>query len=159
LSKVLMINPEKCIGCRSCELACSFNKTNEFNPKHSAVTVMIYDEAAIAVPVMCMQCEDANCVRICPTGAASKDAKTGAVVIDQKKCIGCKLCMSVCPLGNMSYNSVEKKMIKCDLCGGEPKCAQICPAGAIEYKEGSEANLSRKKKVAEKIKNLFGEED
>jgi len=154
-----MINPEKCIGCRSCELACSFNKTNEFNPKHSAVTVMIYDEAAIAVPVMCMQCEDANCVRICPTGAASKDAKTGAVVIDQKKCIGCKLCMSVCPLGNMSYNSVEKKMIKCDLCGGEPKCAQICPAGAIEYKEGSEANLSRKKKVAEKIKNLFGEED
>ena len=159
LAKVLMINPEKCIGCRSCEIICSFNKTKEFNPKHSAVTVISFDEAQISVPVMCMQCEEANCVRVCPTGAAAKDPVTGAVVIDKKKCIGCKLCMSVCPLGNMSYNSVEKKMIKCDLCGGDPKCAQICPAGAIEYKEATEANLGKKKKIAEKIKNLFGEED
>lgn len=98
-------------------------------------------------------------MRICPTGAAAKDSETGAVIIDQKKCIGCKLCMSVCPLGNMSYNPVEKKMIKCDLCSGDPKCAQICPAGAIEFIESTDANLGRKKKVADKIKSLFGEED
>lgn len=158
MAKVLMISPEKCIGCKSCEIICSFNKTGEFNPKHSAVTVMVYDEAQISVPVMCMQCDDAYCVKVCPVGAAAKD-ETGAVVIDETKCIGCKMCMCVCPLGNMSYNSVEKKMIKCNLCGGDPKCVQICPSKAIEYKEGTEANISKKKKVADKIKNLFGEEE
>jgi Fe-S-cluster-containing hydrogenase component 2 len=158
LAKVLMISPEKCIGCRSCELICSFNRTNEFNPKHSAVSVITYEEAAISVPVMCMQCDDAYCMKVCPVGAASRDA-SGAVRIDDRKCIGCKMCMSVCPLGNLSYNSVERKMIKCNLCDGNPQCAQICPAEAISYKEGTEANMARKKKVAAKIKDLFGEED
>lgn len=158
LSKILMISPEKCIGCRSCELACSFSRTNEFNPKHSAVTVITYDEAAISVPVMCMQCEDAFCVKVCPVGASRK-TETGAVVIDDNKCIGCKMCLSVCPLGNISFNPVEKKIIKCNLCNGDPECAKFCPSGAIQYKEGTEANLSKKKVTADKIKQLFGEEE
>jgi anaerobic carbon-monoxide dehydrogenase iron sulfur subunit len=158
VSKILMISPEKCLGCRSCELACSFNKTNEFNPKHSAVSVITYDEAAISVPVMCMQCEDAACIKVCPVGATKRD-ENGAVVVDEKICIGCKICVSVCPLGNMSFNSIEKKVIKCNLCGGSPKCEQICPSGAIQYKEGTEANLSKKKIIAEKFKQIFGEVD
>lgn len=158
LSKILMISPEKCIGCRSCELACSFSKYNEFNPKHSAVTVITYEEAAVSVPVMCMQCDDAFCVKVCPVGASRK-TENGAVVIDENKCIGCKMCLSVCPLGNISYNSAEKKIIKCNLCNGDPKCAEFCPAGAIQYKEGTEANLSKKKVTADKFKELFGGEE
>jgi anaerobic carbon-monoxide dehydrogenase iron sulfur subunit len=158
LSKILVISPEKCLGCRSCELACAFNKTNEFNPKHAAVTVLTYDEAAISVPVMCMQCEDAACMKVCPVGALSKDAN-GTVVKDDKKCIVCKMCVSACPLGNISYNSEQKKIVKCELCGGEPKCVQVCPFGAIQYKEGTTANLSRKRAIADKFKELFGEVD
>jgi Fe-S-cluster-containing hydrogenase component 2 len=159
LAKILTVSPEKCIGCRTCELVCSFSKTNEFNPKHSAVSVISYDEACISVPVMCLQCDEAYCVKVCPVGATTKDPETGAVIVDEKKCIGCKMCMSVCPLGNMSYNPKEKKMIKCNLCGGDPMCAKFCPAGAIQYKEATEANLGKKKKIAAKIKDLFGEED
>lgn len=158
MSKILVISPEKCIGCRSCELACSFNKTNEFNPKHSAVSVITYDEAAISVPVMCMQCEDAACMKVCPVGATTRDEK-GAVVVDDKKCIVCKMCVSACPLGNISFNSVERKIIKCNLCNGEPKCEQFCPAGAIQYKEGTAANMNKKKIIADKFKDLFGEVD
>lgn len=158
MNKILVVSPDKCIGCRSCELACSFGHTGEFNPKNSAVTVIAFDEAALAVPVMCMQCEDAFCVKVCPVGAAHKN-EAGAVVIDQNKCIGCKMCLTVCPLGNMSYNSKEKKMVKCNLCDGDPECAKICPAGAIEYKEATEANLNKKRIVAKKFKELFGEEE
>lgn len=153
-----MISPEKCLGCRSCELICSFNKTKEFNPKHSAVSVLTYDEAAISVPVMCMQCEDPACMKVCPVGAISRD-ENGAVVTDTKKCIVCKMCMSACPLGNISFNPVEKKMVKCDLCGGDPNCAKACPVGAIQYKEGTTANMARKKVIADKFKDLFGEVD
>lgn len=135
---------------------CSFSKTREFNPKHSAVTVETFDDVQVSIPVMCMQCEDAYCVKICPVGAASKN-EVGAVVINQKKCIGCKMCLSVCPLGNISYNAEEKKIIKCNLCDGDPKCAQLCPSGAIQYNEDTEANSDKKRIVARRYKEFFGE--
>lgn len=151
-----MISPEKCTGCRTCELACSFNKNNEFNPKNSAVSVITYDEAAISVPMMCMQCEDPSCMKVCPVSAIGTN-ELGAVVIDDSKCIGCKMCISACPVGNITYSSKEKKLIKCDLCGGNPSCAEFCPSGAIQFKEGNSIYLNKKRKIAEKFKELFGE--
>ncbi|WP_372994459.1 4Fe-4S dicluster domain-containing protein [Lutispora sp.] len=156
MSKVLMISPEKCIGCRTCELICSFNRMEEFNPKQAAVSVFAYDEAAIAVPIMCMQCEDPSCMKVCPVGAIVRDEKD-AVIIDIQKCIGCKMCISACPLGNITFSPTQKKLIKCDLCGGNPQCAEFCPSGAIQYKEATPANLNKKKKMGEKFKDLFGE--
>ena len=156
LSKILMISPEKCIDCRTCELICSFNKTEQFNPKRAAVSVLSFDEAAIAVPIMCMQCEDPSCMKVCPVGAIVR-GEADAVLIDEKKCIGCKMCISACPLGNITYNTKEKKLIKCDLCGGNPQCAELCPSGAIEYKEGTHTNLNKKRKIGERFKDLFGE--
>lgn len=151
-----MISPEKCTGCRSCELACSFNKTNEFNPKHAAVSVINYDEAAISVPMMCMQCEEPSCMKVCPVSAIETN-ELGTVVIDKDRCIGCKMCISACPIGNITYSSKEKRLIKCDLCDGNPICAEFCPSGAIEFKEGNAMYLGKKKKIAEKFKELFGE--
>jgi len=158
LSKILMIAPEKCIGCRTCEIICSFNRTEEFNPQSAAVSVTSYDEAAVSVPMMCMQCEDPSCMKVCPVGAIYR-ADTGAVIIDDKKCIGCKMCVSACPLGNITYSSKQKKLIKCNLCGGEPKCAEFCPSGAIQFKEATPTNLNKKQRIAEKFKELFGEEE
>jgi Fe-S-cluster-containing hydrogenase component 2 len=156
MSKILTISPDKCINCRSCELICSFNKIGEFNPRESAVNVLFYEEAAISVPVMCMQCEDAACMNICPVGAISKD-KIGAVVTNHSKCIGCKMCISACPMGNISFSSIESKIVKCDLCGGEPNCAKICPSGAINYEDVTMSNISKKRIIATKFKELFTE--
>lgn len=156
LSKILMISPEKCVGCRTCEVICSFNKTGEFNPQNAAVTVISYDEAAVSVPVMCMQCEEPSCMKVCPVGAVVK-VETGAVIIDDKRCIGCKLCLSACPLGNITYNSKLKKIVKCNLCDGSPKCSEFCTAGVIQFKEGTPSNMNKKKIIAEKFKELFAE--
>lgn len=156
LSKILMIAPEKCTGCRTCELICTFNRSQEFNPKRSAISVMAYEEASISVPIMCMQCEDPSCMKVCPVGAIVK-AENGTVLIDDSKCIGCKMCISACPLGNITYNPKTKTLIKCDLCGGEPLCAEFCPSGAIQYKEATPTNLEKKRKIGLKFKDLFGE--
>jgi len=152
-----MISPEKCIGCRTCELICSFGKYEEFNPRNSAVSVFSYDEAALSVPLMCLQCEEPSCMKVCPTSAITKSGDGSSVLIDGNKCIGCKMCISACPLGNISYNTKQKKTVKCDLCGGEPKCAEFCPSGAITYVEATSVNLGKKKKLAGKFKELFGE--
>lgn len=151
-----MISPEKCIGCRTCELICSFEKNNDFNPRNSAVSVITYDEAALSVPMMCMHCEEPSCMKVCPVSAIAK-SDGGAVLIDSKKCIGCKMCISACPVGNISFNAKEKKLIKCDLCEGDPMCAKLCSSGAIQFVESTSANLGRKKKIAERFKELFGE--
>jgi len=154
--KQLMIKPEKCYGCRTCELVCSFGHFNEFNPKMANVTVLEYEKAAVAIPVMCLQCEEACCEKVCPVHAISTD-ENGARKINYDKCIGCKMCMNACPLGNISFHPEVRKVFKCDLCGGDPKCAKYCPGHAIVYVDPDEAG-ERKKVVAENFKNVFGEE-
>ncbi len=156
MSKVLMISPKKCIGCKTCEIVCSFGKTLAFNPKHAAVTVHDYEEVGIAVPMMCMQCEDAACIKVCPVSALSRDEE-GVVSINFKKCIGCKMCISACPFGNISFDSEKKRIVKCDTCLGEPKCAEFCPSGAIEFTEATGLNIAKKKDLAQRFKEIFEE--
>jgi Fe-S-cluster-containing hydrogenase component 2 len=156
MAKTMILKPEKCVGCRTCELICSFNRSKEFNPQLSSVSVIPYDKAMLCVPIMCTQCEDASCAKVCPVNAITRD-ENGAMVINEKKCIVCKMCVSACPLGNMAFNG--KIVFKCDLCGGNPKCAEFCPSGAIEFKEATPSSLLKRKAIAEKFKDVFGEEE
>jgi carbon-monoxide dehydrogenase iron sulfur subunit len=156
MNKTLVLRPEKCIGCRSCELICSFTRAKEFNPQKSSVTVIQYDKAMICVPIMCTQCEEAYCEKVCPVEAIYKD-ENGARVIDEKRCITCKMCMFACPLGNIAFDG--DKVFKCNLCGGTPNCALHCPSGAIEYKEALPSTLLKRKAVADRFKEAFGEEE
>ena len=71
MGKQLLIKPEKCLGCRTCELVCSFGHNGAFNPSFANVSVLAYEEAAISVPMMCMQCEEPCCMEVCPVGAIS----------------------------------------------------------------------------------------
>ena len=74
MAKQLVVDPKKCVACRTCELVCSFKHNEEFNPRLSNVSVFHYEEAAITVPIMCMQCDEACCAAICPTGALKRNA-------------------------------------------------------------------------------------
>lgn len=154
--KQLVIKPEKCIGCRTCELVCSFGHYQQFNPKMANVTVLEYEKAAVAVPIVCLQCEEPSCMKVCPVHAISR-REDGAVIMNYDKCIGCKMCMNACPLGNISYHPSVKKVFKCDLCGGDPKCSKYCPSGAIEFLE-TDALSDHKKQLAEHYKEIIGEE-
>jgi len=142
-----MISPKKCKNCGTCESVCS----------NSAVNVIHFEEPVISVPIMCMQCEDAACMKVCPSGAISRD-ENDAVVVDRNKCIGCKVCVSSCPMGNIHYSSAKKKIMKCNLCNGSPDCVKYCPTRAIEYVDGTAANMNKKKILASKFIDLFEEE-
>ncbi|MDK2881293.1 MAG: hypothetical protein PWQ99_1068, partial [Clostridia bacterium] len=157
MAKVLMLNPEKCISCRTCELACSFKHDREFRPSAARVNVVQFEKEGISVPMMCLQCDTAACERVCPTGALKRNKATGALEVDDNKCIRCKMCIQACPFGNASYDSVKNRVLRCDLCGGDPQCARFCPGGAITYVEATAGALAKKRAYAAKFKEVLQE--
>jgi Fe-S-cluster-containing dehydrogenase component len=96
-------------------------------------------------PRSCLHCEEPACVTVCPTGASYKRAEDGIVLVDEDKCIGCKLCSWACPYGAREYSEVEGVMKKCTLCidriynenldeaERQPACVQACPTRARHF--------------------------
>lgn len=141
MPKQLKILSERCRGCRSCELVCSFVNEKEFNPSKSRIAAIAFLEGKYPLPYnfvsTCRQCADAPCLTICPVGAIDRlPDKTKRVVVNRDICIGCGKCIDACPFGAMLFAKDVKKVFKCELCDGNPACASICPSGAIVYKEG-----------------------
>ena len=155
----VIADPIKCIGCRTCMIACVVEHSTEnifyqnpnninFNPK-----IEVVKNAQVTAPIQCRQCEDAPCAKACPHNAIKKD-KT-SITVNEDKCIGCKNCMLACPLGAINLNNKEKgklinlesipsdklfcieKMVanKCDLCCNSeegPACVRVCPTSAFK---------------------------
>ena len=149
--KALMILPEVCTGCRLCELACSARHDRIFNPSKSRVKVIKRDDASLDVPMVCLQCSKPVCVDVCTTGALHRDQRTGAVVVDEDKCIGCRACVTACPLGGLSFDGQKGIAVKCDLCDGEPQCVKYCPTGALQYVRTEAVSMIRKRIGAERL--------
>jgi Fe-S-cluster-containing hydrogenase component 2 len=158
MAKLLMINPNKCTGCRNCELACSFQHEKSFRPGASRIHVFLWERDGFSTPLMCQQCEDAACVNVCPTGAMHRNPTNPSLVeCDQTICIGCKMCVIACPFGCVRFDTVTRAIAKCDTCGGDPMCVQMCPNGALEFVDDAEQVRSRKLAMADKFKAIFEE--
>jgi anaerobic carbon-monoxide dehydrogenase iron sulfur subunit len=130
---VLFTNPKTCIGCRACEVYCSFRHYKENNPARALLHVVKYEEHSLDIPVVCHHCDRAPCQEACPVGAISRDKKTNAVIISREKCIGCRACITACPFNVIVVDPQTELVVKCDLCDGKPKCAEVCPKAAIIF--------------------------
>ncbi len=133
-SKVrLVVQPQYCIGCRACEMACAFTHGTGGQPGASrCVTVTTGKDEY--VPMFCMQCDNAACVQACPVGAITRDAATQQVHVNNDKCVLCMACTVACPFGNMHYDPLRALIHKCDLCtgyGDDPRCAMFCPTKCL----------------------------
>ena len=106
----MVIDLDRCVGCNACTVACKIE--NGTPPDHYWARVYTeesgtYPEVKTTyVPVLCNHCEDAPCVTVCPTGA-SYQRDDGIVLVDQDKCIGCRMCMAACPYGARYFNYNE----------------------------------------------------
>jgi len=155
------------MACRTCEVACGINRDSvsktvagafkeEIRPT-SRVTVQ--GNAAVALPLQCRHCAEALCLDTCPTGALYRSAEDNRVLFDDNKCIGCWMCVGVCPFGAVKPSSAGKVAIKCDACHGmeRPFCVEACPTGALAYSDTAGMRLAAKKRAGSVVEMLFQE--
>lgn len=181
MSSFIIADPNKCVGCRSCELACFAVHNTKNSTGYTVGTVttpviprlfLVKDES-FAMPVQCRHCEDAPCANSCPVNAIKKTDK--AIVVDEKLCIGCKTCILACPFGAIEllpefqsgeevrqYGLDDPKKIayKCDLCSGNDEfaCVSACPKDALSLVEPKQDKKAKNLKAAlgifETMKNI-----
>ena len=156
MQKSLHIDPAKCTGCLQCEMACSYENYQVFNPAKSRIKVFDFHHTGRKVPYTCTQCDEAWCLHACPVEAIKVDAATGAKVVLENVCVGCKVCTIACPFGTVNYVQDTGKVQKCDLCGGNPACAEACPTGAITYVDADWTGLERMRQWAEQARQPAG---
>lgn len=156
MSKGILTDITKCIGCLKCVAACKeAHDLKEDEPriwqKNDGLsaenwTSIIQKNGNRYVRKQCRHCIEPACASVCPVGALHK-TKIGAVVYDSSKCLGCRYCMMACPFGIPRYqwDSAVPHVEKCILCydriekGEQPACTKACPSGATIF--GNRAEL------------------
>ena len=160
----LVIDLDTCVGCHACAVSCKeWNAggiaapLTDLNPYGAGATGVWFnrvhtfevgegeDGRTVHFPKSCLHCEDAACVTVCPTGASYKRVEDGIVLVDEDKCIGCKLCAWACPYGAREFDTDAGVMKKCTLCVDRiyndnleeidrvPACVSVCPVSARHF--------------------------
>jgi anaerobic dimethyl sulfoxide reductase subunit B len=145
------IDMQICTGCKTCMVACKdkndldsglrWRRVYEFCGGDWVVRsngTFTQDIFAYYISMGCNHCQDPVCVNVCPSCAMHKDA-SGIVLIDSKKCVGCRYCEWVCPYSAPQFDYTNGIMTKCDFCqsqiqeGREPCCVEACPTHALLF--------------------------
>ena len=76
-------------------------------------------------------------VDACMAAALVFDKVKGLVEHDQSRCVGCWMCVMVCPYGAIRPNIKSKMPVRCDKCKDkdEPACVKACPTQAVIWQE------------------------
>ena len=105
--KRIVAKEEFCLGCRLCEIHCLVQHSQSkqiikvFRSERGTIVPGCHVEQSglVSFAIQCRHCDEAPCIEACMTGAMHRDPDTGAVLCDQDKCVGCWMCIMVCPVG------------------------------------------------------------
>jgi len=131
-----VIDLKKCIGCHACTIACKSEHDIPVGVNRCWVKTVekgtFPDTQRLFLPVLCNQCTEAPCMKICPTGALYK-RRDGIVDLNGESCIGCRACMVACPYDQLFIDPNTHTAEKCNFCANRvenqlmPSCVSVCP--------------------------------
>lgn len=147
----IAMDPTKCDMCYACEQACL-----DAHPQNSRSVCFVEGHVGAAASLRCFHCENAPCMDACMVGCIEREA-SGAVVLDAARCIGCWMCIMVCPFGMITTNKEKGTAAKCDLCvelraeGKLPACVAACPRGALSVPDSENLFAQRRREAGESV--------
>ena len=139
------VDLQRCIGCRTCQVACKDRRDlQSAGPRPRRVDSFecgtYPDVSLFHLALSCNHCDEPACVAGCPTAALHK-AGDGTEQYDADRCVVCRNCMTVCPYGAPQHDEDANLIAKCDACkalrdaGRNPVCVDACPMRALEFGE------------------------
>jgi len=152
----VLVDTTRCIGCRSCEIACSEehdlyvpdvkhdnalqNVRTTSEKQWTVVNRFVTEKGEVFVKRQCMHCWQPACTAACLTNAMHK-TEEGPVIWNGDKCMGCRYCMVSCPfdIPKFEYHEWNPKIQKCNMCyerlqqGNKPACVEACPTDALMF--------------------------
>lgn len=180
MSKAILTDITKCIGCLECVAACKkthnlpedvprvWQKNDGLSAENWTSIIRKPDEHFVRK--QCRHCLEPSCASVCPVGALHK-TEIGAVVYDSDKCLGCRYCMMACPYGIPRYewDKAVPYVQKCILCydriieGKQPACTEACPQQATIFGERKELLKIAHKRIKDNpgkyINKVWGEHE
>ena len=144
----MLYDATRCVGCRSCEVACK--DWNGLPPEEPSTDTTAYTWTLIKQyregnsesfrKIQCLHCLHPACVAVCTVGALRK-MEEGPVVYHANRCIGCRYCQYGCPyqIPKFQWDQALGLIGKCTMCadrqaeGKMPACVEACPVGALSF--------------------------
>jgi Fe-S-cluster-containing hydrogenase component 2 len=136
-------------------MVCSVKKEGASDPARARIHVIKWEMEGFYIPMFCQHCEEPLCAAVCPVNAIERDEEVGRVVVDYDVCIGCRSCISACPMGGVGFDSKGRRVLRCDLCEGDPTCVKFCQTKAIQYLDVDLITHQRKRSAAERLYRAF----
>ena len=144
--KIVKFNPEKCMSCKSCLIACAIEHSDSKhiftavgeNPKPVTRLQLRKNKSSVSIE-KCAHCDLAPCIDKCQSHALYKDHQSQSVIVDYSKCKSCGICIKVCP--NKAFVKINKLVFKCDGCldrvkqGDIPACVAACKTGSLTFSD------------------------
>ena len=161
----LVIDLEKCMGCKGCSVSCK----NEHEVPPNVNFSWVYQEGPVGVypnvhmyylPRTCMQCSEPICVEVCPT-KASYINEEGIILIDEDRCFGCQYCIWACPYEARSFHPIKRLVQKRNSCihliamGKDPNCVANCPAKARVFGDLNDPENRASQLLAQNTDRIF----
>lgn len=141
-----------CSGCRACSVACSIVHFGTADDSRGAIQITRDPVAEFEYQAVCRLCTDPECVAACMAVALTIDRATGRVLFDRDRCVGCAMCVMVCPHNAIVPDRRAGKAILCDQCVGRevPACVAACATGAVDFVEVDEDGVPVEEAKSEK---------
>lgn len=154
----LLVDPRKCTGCQRCTIACAMKHSDRPDPGLSRIKILRFESQALHVPVVCMACDGAPCIKVCPMNARVREAN-GSVVTDPEVCIGCRACVYICPVGSPTVNPYTGRTLTCDMCLEDkagPWCVTACKReGALTISPSDRLTGETARARADRVRRIY----